>query len=636
MQIPRPITIDYETFGIEARPKYPPRPVGVSIKYPGKKAKYWAWGHPTKNNCTQAQATAELDKVISSGAPLLCQNGKFDWDVGNVHLGLPIPHWSRCHDTQFLLFLHDPHASSFALKPAAHRLLDMPPDERDAVKDWIYTNGIITKQSKEWGAHIAKVPGDIVGRYADGDTLRTEKLFELLYPEIVERGMSEAYDRERQLMPCLLKMESRGIPVDHDRLRIDCQKAEALIIRIDGWLRMKLKSDSVNLDSDEQLLELLIKRKLINQEKLLVTAKGNPSSSADSLKQALKDPSLFQLFKYRGQLLTYNGTFMQNWLRVADETDGLIHTQWNQTRDGDEKKLFGAQTGRLSSTPNFQNAPSREFDYVTGAAALTKLLGWALPPLPVVRSYVIPFEGDVFVDRDYSQQEPRILGHFEDGALLAQYLADPWTDVHDFAREKIIEKTHRQWDRRPVKDTNLGLIYGMGIAKLAAKTGLSFEDAKLLKTIIMKQIYPGIGDMYKDMKERSKAGVPIRTWGGREYYCEEPKIVNGQIREFDYKQLNKLIQGSAADCTKQAVINYFDMAPECDKLLLTVHDQLLSSVPAGRRDEAMEILQVSMEMVPFDVEMLSEGEWSATNWWDMDTYDKRGKRVATEIHLCNG
>ena len=64
---PKPVTIDFETMGIEGRPKYPPIPVGVSIKYPGKKAKYWAFGHPTGNNCSFGEARSELAKACAQG-----------------------------------------------------------------------------------------------------------------------------------------------------------------------------------------------------------------------------------------------------------------------------------------------------------------------------------------------------------------------------------------------------------------------------------------------------------------------------------------------------------------------------------------------------------------------------------------
>jgi hypothetical protein len=63
VKLPRPTTIDFESFPIRRRPDYPLPPVGVSIKYWGKKARYYAWGHPDNNNCTWAEAKEALIKA---------------------------------------------------------------------------------------------------------------------------------------------------------------------------------------------------------------------------------------------------------------------------------------------------------------------------------------------------------------------------------------------------------------------------------------------------------------------------------------------------------------------------------------------------------------------------------------------
>ena len=136
-----PTTIDFETQAISPRPHYPPVPVGVAIWEPGRKPEYLAWGHPTENNCTLAQAKTKLKALW--GRELLFHNAKFDLDVAETHLGLPLPPWERVHDTLYLLFLHNPHALSLSLKPASESLLGMPPEEQDAVKAWLLAQGII-------------------------------------------------------------------------------------------------------------------------------------------------------------------------------------------------------------------------------------------------------------------------------------------------------------------------------------------------------------------------------------------------------------------------------------------------------------------------------------------------------------
>lgn len=635
MKQPKPVTIDFETFGIEGRPKYPPMPVGVSIKYPGKKAKYYAFGHPEGNNCCWSEAAAELAKAYTHKDGILFQNGKFDVDVADVHFGLAIPNWERIHDTLFLLFLDDPHQIELGLKPAATRLLNMPAEERDAVGDWLIEHqpvpGVKISKSRSsehyFGRYIAYAPGDLVGTYANGDVDRTEAIFNLLWKRTVERGMLVAYDRERQLMPILLEMERQGLPMDLKRLRNDVAVYNEWRDKINLWIIKTLKaSPDINLDSGQQLVDAMVLSGKADPDLMPRTPTGKFQTNKEALLQGVTDKVLLAVLKYRTQLNTCLNTFMQPWLATAEASGGLIFTTWNQTKTPSGDTNVGTRTGRLSSTPNFQNIP-KEFQPIFHHEAPDKKLPKCpfkdLPPLPKVRSYITPFPGHVMIDRDYSQQEPRILAHFDGGALMDKYLENPWIDFHDYAKAEL-EKMGKFYDRKPVKNTNLGLIYGMGVGKLAERNGMTVEESAELKKAIL-QLYPGLRDMYKDMKVRAKSKQPIRTWGGREYYCEEPKLINGRIQEFDYKLVNVLIQGSAADCTKEAIIRYHTAKHPEAKIILNVHDQVTASVPKKIMKAEMEVLRQTMESVEFDVPILSEGSISSTNWDELQDYDKKGK-----------
>lgn len=669
MRQPKPTTVDFETFGIEGRPDYPPVPVSVSIKKWGKKPVFLSWGHVAGgNNCDKEKAARALKDVWNTPDGLLFQNAKFDLDVGEAHFGLPIPEWHRIHDTMFLIYLEDPRLRTFALKPSAELFLGMPPEEQDAVKEWILQKdhkawiethlGIDPKTGKRetvkpstFGKFIAYAPGDVVGPYCDGDVIRTEKLFDKLWKSIASRKMLEAYDRERRLLPHLLQSERDGIRLDVDRLESDVKLYDGVLDKIDQRIRKKCKSLNLNVDSADELANAMVNAGLADDGLMGYTKTGKLSTNKDAIREGVTDPEMRGLLAYRGPLSTCMGTFMRPWLRQALKTGGLLHTNWNQVKQmGQGGGNVGTSTGRLSSTPNFQNIP-KEFPELlklmhfltvskpTSAnvkkaqAMLAKVTGavklQTFPPLPLCRSYIIPYHKDhVLIDRDYSQQELRILGHYEGGHLMQGYIDDVWLDVHNKTKDLILEILGVEYERTPVKNTNFGIIYGQGAPSLAIKNNISIDESKQLYKAIL-EVFPGIGEIQDDMKERAKNDEPIRTWGGREYYCEPPQYVEKykRVMEFDYKLLNLLIQGGAADCTKEAAIRYCDEKPKDDIFLLNVHDQFTGSTPKKRIKPAMELMRKCMESVEFDIPMKTEGKWSDQNWGALVDYDKAGKVV---------
>jgi DNA polymerase I-like protein with 3'-5' exonuclease and polymerase domains len=639
--IPHPITIDFETEAIQPRPHYPPKPIGVSIKILGQKAHYYAWGHTTENNCTFNEARLALAQVWYHADGLLFQNGKFDADVAETFMGMPRMPWSHYHDTMFLLFLDDPNQKELSLKPSAERILKMPPEEQDAVADWLIAKqpvpGVKISKSKTSDFYFMKylkyAPGALVGKYADGDVIRTEKLFAYLYPKTKSRKMLEAYDRERQLMPILLGMEREGVPIAAGRLHNDVMSYAGTQSLIDSWLRKQLKDNSVNLDSGPELAKALEKSGKLIKKGLPQTDAGHYQTNKIALLNAVTDKTMLAVLQYRAQLNTCMSTFMLPWLITAEQSNGLIYTTWNQVKaPNSHADHVGARTGRLSSTPNFQNIPKIFAVLFRHEAQALKLLNWKEFPkspidlflLPKIRSYITPFPDEVFLDRDYSQQELRILAHFDGGSLMTAYINDPWMDIHTYAQETLASQG-LIYDRGRVKNTNFGLVYGMGNAALALRNKMPVDEAKILKKAMMR-LYPGLEEMYDDMKCRARNDLPFRTWGGREYYCEPPSWSKKFKRPmtFEYKMVNGLIQGSAADCTKEAIIRFHDVKDSSWRMLLSLHDEEAISAPKQDAAEAMDTLRWTMESVEFSVPMLSEGSMSDTNWNEKKPYDKKG------------
>lgn len=350
----QPAVVDFETFGIEERPHYPPVPVGVAIKLPGQPSRYYAWGHREGNTCTYQEAAAALAKAWRCKDGVLFHNASFDLAVARVHFDLPLP--KTIHDTMVLLFLDNPHRRSFGLKQVCAEDFQLAPDEQDAVREWLLEHqpvpGITISKAPKGkhpaGAYTAWAPPSVVGPYAEGDTDRTWLLFQALHEQVYQRGMGAAYEREMALMACLLDMEAQGVAVDTARLEADIAAYEAVDAQLRRWVYQRLGQE-LNIDSGKELVTVLLAQDLLRTEEMgLTPKKGDLKTDMANLQAGLKDPQLAAVLRYLSQLGTCLGTFMKPWHRVARKSGGRIFTAWHQTRgDG-----HGARTGRLSSTPN--------------------------------------------------------------------------------------------------------------------------------------------------------------------------------------------------------------------------------------------------------------------------------------------
>lgn len=599
------ITLDFETQGIEGNPiATPPDPVGVAVWVPDKDPVYLAWGHPTENNCTREKGLEYARACVASGHPILCHNAPFDlavldkatdsrWNRANWHL---------FHDTQYLVFLDDPYASTLSLKPSAARYLGMPPDEQDDLRAWILSH-VPEATEKDWGAHIAKAPGGLVGRYAIGDVVRTRKLFDHLHPRIRQRGMEAAYDRERQLMPTLYESSKRGIRVDRNTLEHHYVVYQRALDIADTRIRGILQQPSLDFAKRGRLAEALDSAGFVTEWSYTPT--GKKSTSKKTLR--INNPELANLIAYRGALNTCLSTFMGPWLALS-ERDGRLHTSWNQVRTV-ERDSRGTQTGRLSSNnPNFQNVPT-EFDIAVPEGLI---------PLPQMRRYLLPEQGHAWLKRDFSSQEVRILSHFEDGSLCEAYKADAKFDPHKRAQTDIREAIGLEVERKQVKIVAFSIIYGAGVPGVQRQLGCeTYEEAKLIRESYLDAV-PGVKALVKEVKRVGRGGECIRTWGGREYYSEPSKVINGSLRSFEYKLLNYLIQGSAADQTKQAIIDWNSARGYESIFLATVHDEINISAPIGEAERHMQDLRVAMDADRFDVPFASEG-FQGPNWEDIES-----------------
>lgn len=618
------IVVDFETKGIQSRPEYPPVPVGVSLMEPGeKKPRYLAWGHPEGNNCSKEDARRVLAKVWRDERPKLFHNGKFDEDVAETHLGLPLLPWNKMHDSLFSLFLMDPYAHNLGLKPSAIKHLGVRARGQELAREWIIRNvPEARRKPSTWGAYICMLPGALAARYAADDVTFTGRLHTKMYKQVVAMGMQAAYDRERKLMPLLLQQERLGIRIHVHRLRRELPLYETALKTADAWVRKQLNAPNLGLDSNDELVEALLKAKVAKAKDFLTTPGGQVSASKASLRQALEGGSsnrLLGVIGYRNRLTTCLGMFMRRWLEEAERTGGTVHPTWHQVRQGGGGDgNIGARSGRLiTSDPNLLNL-SKDFEDKDDGYVHPKFFA-ALPELPLVRRYVLPDKGEKWGHRDYNQQELRICAHFEDGDLMRQYQQDDRLDVHTFVQKEIKRISGADLGRRPVKILNFGMLYGQGITATARKLGCSYEEAQDIKNMQLTAL-PGVKALDKSIKAMGRNREPIRTWGGRLYWAEEPQIKDGEVRRFEYKLLNYLIQGSAADATKEAVLRYHEVAKD-GRFVITVYDEINISYTGDRE---MLRLREAMESVEFDVKLLSDAK-VGPSWGELKSAnEKRG------------
>lgn len=645
------VTLDFETLPITA-PNLPPMPVGVALKLGNEPGRYFAWEHPTENNCERGRAEEILRGIwcdIAAGCvELVMHNALFDLSVAKKWFELPFPDPLKTHDTMLLAFLAMPYEARLSLKPLAERLLDWPPEERDRVVDWVvehtrhpsgkmYTRTVPRSgethfpdgSPKNAAAYIAYAPGGLVGEYAVGDVDRTYALFAKLSKVIAGQGMAQAYARERKLIPILAANQVSGMRIDVERGEELYRDAMISHARVSEWLRGKLKNPELNLDSDDDLREAMLEAGVIDRAKLLRTETGKESVSAKSLRLAT-DPALSSLIVYRRQLDKIGNTFILPWLKQGRQFGGKVYTAWNQVAQVRGGKGVGTRTGRFSTTPSFSNLP--KVGEEEAPAELERYTGLSLAPVPQVRSLVIPWEpGWVLIDRDYSQQEVRISAHFGEGRLLEEYRKDPWMDVHQMTQDALEHEfgiflhPDRKTARKRTKTVNFRLYYGGGVRGLMEALETDKENAAKIRDAVLA-VNTGLRMMMGDVQRRANAGQPIRTWGGREYYCEDSEFDRPGRRAFAYKLVNYLIQGSAADNLKEVWVR-LGLDPEWFRTYVTVHDEFLASVPSEMIHEGQERLRSAMEGVPFDLPMLSEGAWSPTDWAHLQDYDVHGRRV---------
>lgn len=568
------VALDTETNGLG----YGNRPVGLAWRTADGRRGYARWGHEKGgNNCALADvirwARVELRRP---GLTVVMHNAAFDLRM-LAYVGVEIG--CRVEDTGIIAALLNEHEPDFSLNGLASRHcgLTKSDDELNALCARLF-GGRATRQSQ--AANYWRVPGDAVEAYAVGDVDLTDALFLTLRPKIEVEGLTSVYADETALIPTMLRMHLLGTRVDMAAAeRVKTQLGQRLAQAQARWVEL---AGNVNPNSSKQLAPLFDRYGLAYPK----TEAGNPSITKEVL--AGHDHELATTLRHLRQLGHYAGTFIDNYILKNVAADGCVHGEFHQVR----REKYGTISGRFSSggALNLQNIPARDEE-------------WA----PLIRGLFIPYsESQDWLKIDYSQIEYRFFAHYAGGALREAYRASPQQDFH----QMVMDLTGLK--RKQAKNANFAKLYGAGLKTFAQTAGMSMDDAAQVMATYDARI-PEAKELYSLAANRASARGQITTWGGRKARFKPA----GRGYDKTYTALNRLLQGSAADLMKRAMVR---VAAEIDwtdtRLHLTVHDELDLSVPRGEAGERVaRRLRDLMEEVELTVPILAEAELGRS-WGD--------------------
>ena len=459
---------------------------------------------------------------------------------------------------------------------------------------------------EEWGidpkSEMYKLPAMHVGAYAERDAEVTLGLWQEMKKEIINQDLEDIFDLESDLFHCLVDMRFKGV-------RVDIERAHAMkkeLIAQERDLLHKIKGET-NIDT-----QIWAARSIANVFDVLRleyprTEKTASPSFTKNFLQEHNHPVVKMIAQAR-EINKAHTTFLDSILRY--EHKGRIHAEINQLRNAGG----GTVTGRFSyQNPNLQQIPARNKD-----------LG------PKIRSLFIPEKGHRWGVFDYSQQEPRLVVHYASLYKLPSvydvvdaYSNDSGADFHQTVADMA------DIPRTQAKTINLGLFYGMGKAKLQAELGVTKEKAADLFNTYHSRV-PFVKQLMEKASNRAQDRGQIRTLLGRlcRFHLWEPNQFGmhkalpheealrehgpGIRRAYTYKALNKLIQGSAADMTKKAMLELYKegIIPH-----IQIHDELDLSIE--NEEQAKKVIEIMEHAVTLEVPNKVDYE-SGNNWGEIN------------------
>jgi len=586
--------------------------------------------HGKDSNMNKNQVISWLQKELKYNNPKVFANASYDlgWlSTENIQVN------GLIEDVQIMAPLIDENMWSYSLDTLGKYYLNESKNE-----------DLLNKAIKHYGlknpkAEMHKLESQFVGKYAEQDAVLTLKLYNHFNPLIDKdplsgKSLRQVYELETKLIPILFKMQQRGIRVDISKAE---QVREEFIKQIkekQKWLNSQAGFE-LNVNSGDDLGRACDKMGITY---LRTTKTNKPSFTKEFMEQ--HSSNFVRTIRETRKMLKAQSTFIEG--AILDKVyNGRIYPQFHQLRREEDhiSGIKGTGYGRFScSGPNIQQISARDETIA-----------------PLIKSMFLPEEGTLWGSFDWKAQEPRWtvhkavqlyrantptywldhLGTAE--AALQKYLNNPTTDYHQMVADLA------SISRKNAKTINLGIAYGMGGARLCKDLGLPTEYRKMFGKMI--EMAGPEGQELLDKYHKNAAFIKglskfcdkfaqdngyIRTHYGRHARFnkwvssdfdtarkitpksfedmraaikdpENPLYGHGMARANTYVAMNRLIQGSSADQTKQAMIDVYEVnyLP-----LACIHDELAVPINIGNKNkESKEIKEIMENCIPLLIPM---------------------------------
>jgi DNA polymerase I-like protein with 3'-5' exonuclease and polymerase domains len=567
--------------------------VGIAVAAGSFKG-YYPVNHQGGGNLPRSKVFKWIQEVLKTDAAKIMHNAQYDlgwirsmgWEVKGPII-----------DTMVTAALVDENRRSYSLNNLSIEMLGEMKSETE-LKEEAAQRGLDAK------AELWKMPAMAVGFYAEQDAVLTLKLWHHLKTFVKKEQLQTIWNTEMELLPILIQMREVGIRIDLDKAEILKKQFKTLESSLITEIK-KLSGVAVDIWAARSVAKAFdavgIKYDLTEKSKA-------PSFTTNWLTN--NEHPLAKLIREAREVNKLHSTFIDSFLRFSHK--GRIHAEINQLRSD----TGGTVSGRLSySNPNLQQIPARNKEYGK-----------------LIRGLFLPEEGCKWGSFDYSQQEPRLVVH---------YAATTDKKLGGLAGADVLIKAYREDDadfhqvvadmanipRTQAKTINLGIFYGMGQAKLAKQLGITVEEAKAILAEYNSKV-PFVKQLANRVQKQASETGAVKTIGGRKcrFNLYEPKsyglflaltekeyiMEHGSLssarRAMTYKALNRLIQGSAADQVKIAMVNCYKAG---HIPMLQIHDELCFNIESESDEKnIINVMENSVELeVPNKVDVSIGDNW---------------------------